>query len=241
MSDAQEAKDLDRCSYIAEDGKERRSKGWSCSTDDWQARVRLRGTLGEWQEMHTRRGGNGECPDDDSDDELLCEGGIYAYIDERDGTTAVVSRPHGGLGQRDQWSAAKRYHRKLLPRPSASRPFWACSVSSASVSDMIRLFPLSLLAVFVGTALADTAVEQQVLDTSVRFFDSWSYVNCGGNTPYSRNHMSDAQTGLPSDPIQLQSITLSPDPPKPGKDLTVTVSGTAHEAIKVRLSTISTT
>ena len=51
---------------------------------------------------------------------------------------------------------------------------------------MVRLFPLSLLAVFAGAALADSSVEQQVLnDKSVRIFNSWSYVDCGANAPSS--------------------------------------------------------
>lgn len=42
------------------------------------------------------------------------------------------------------------------------------------------------------------------------------------------------QIGLESDPMQIQSIELSPDPPKPGQDLTVKVKGTVTETIDVR-------
>ncbi|KAJ8596954.1 hypothetical protein M405DRAFT_804559 [Rhizopogon salebrosus TDB-379] len=38
--------------------------------------------------------------------------------------------------------------------------------------------------------------------------------------------------GFPTDAIQLQSISLSPDPPKPGEDLTVTAVGLAQEVIE---------
>ena len=41
------------------------------------------------------------------------------------------------------------------------------------------------------------------------------------------------RTGLPTDAIHVETITVFPDPPVPGKDLTVTVVGTAHEVIEV--------
>lgn len=40
-------------------------------------------------------------------------------------------------------------------------------------------------------------------------------------------------TGLGSDSIQITSIEVSPDPPQPGKDLTVTVKGVATKVIEV--------
>ena len=40
--------------------------------------------------------------------------------------------------------------------------------------------------------------------------------------------------GNPSDPVHIKSIEISPDPPKPGEDLTVTVVGEAIERIEVR-------
>jgi hypothetical protein len=39
--------------------------------------------------------------------------------------------------------------------------------------------------------------------------------------------------GLPTDPIQIDSISVTPDPPQPGKDLTVKVKATAVENIVV--------
>lgn len=44
----------------------------------------------------------------------------------------------------------------------------------------------------------------------------WSFDNCG----------------LESDAITIDSFELSPDPPQPGKELTITASGTAHERIE---------
>ncbi|KAF9229367.1 hypothetical protein BS17DRAFT_798935 [Gyrodon lividus] len=82
---------------------------------------------------------------------------------------------------------------------------------------MVRLFSLSLFAVLAVTVFADTNVEQQVLvETPVHTTESWSYNDCG----------------LATDPIQIDSITLLPDPPKPGQNLTITVVGTAIETIE---------
>jgi hypothetical protein len=39
--------------------------------------------------------------------------------------------------------------------------------------------------------------------------------------------------GFDDDPIEIQSITLFPDPPKPGEDLTVTVDGIVKETLEV--------
>ncbi|KAK7064148.1 Phosphatidylglycerol/phosphatidylinositol transfer protein [Favolaschia claudopus] len=45
---------------------------------------------------------------------------------------------------------------------------------------------------------------------------AWEYTDCG----------------LPTNPIQLDSIEISPDPPLPGKDLTVTAKGIVTEVIE---------
>lgn len=39
--------------------------------------------------------------------------------------------------------------------------------------------------------------------------------------------------GQPSDAIQIKEITISPDPPQPGKDMTVKVNGEAQSVIEV--------
>lgn len=46
-------------------------------------------------------------------------------------------------------------------------------------------------------------------------------------------------SGSPTDVIQLKSISLSPDPPKPGQDLTVTVVGTAQQRVEVSFVNIT--
>ncbi|EGN92387.1 hypothetical protein SERLA73DRAFT_191259 [Serpula lacrymans var. lacrymans S7.3] len=83
---------------------------------------------------------------------------------------------------------------------------------------MARLALISLLCVaLAGFSGANPLVEQQALtDQPVHTTDGWEYTNCG----------------LPSDLIQIKSIAVSPDPPQPGQDLTVTVVGTAQDVIE---------
>ncbi|MGW6394256.1 ML domain-containing protein [Streptomyces sp. NPDC055103] len=45
---------------------------------------------------------------------------------------------------------------------------------------------------------------------------AWSYTNAG----------------LPTDPLQIETITLTPDPPRAYSDTTLTIKGTALEAIE---------
>jgi hypothetical protein len=40
--------------------------------------------------------------------------------------------------------------------------------------------------------------------------------------------------GEPTDAVELLSLEVSPDPPVPGKDLTIKVKGIAHTRIEVR-------
>jgi len=54
-----------------------------------------------------------------------------------------------------------------------------------------------------------------------------------GNSPISINtRWTWDDCGTPSDIIQIKSIEVSPDPPQPGKDLTVTVVGTSAQEIE---------
>ena len=39
--------------------------------------------------------------------------------------------------------------------------------------------------------------------------------------------------GLPGDPVRIKSIEVSPDPPKPGANMTVKVVGQANEQVEV--------
>ncbi|KIY50597.1 hypothetical protein FISHEDRAFT_39003 [Fistulina hepatica ATCC 64428] len=76
--------------------------------------------------------------------------------------------------------------------------------------------------VFVAFTLAAVVAASPLLQNSlvtdgdVNVQESWGYVDCG----------------LPEYPIQLESITVSPDPPKPGETLTVTVKAEVFELIE---------
>ncbi|KAK6984830.1 ML domain-containing protein [Favolaschia claudopus] len=71
-----------------------------------------------------------------------------------------------------------------------------------------RPFALLLLAAFISFVVATPALPQLALTEGSRLMaDSWGYEDCGD----------------PSDPVQLKSITVSPDPPKIGAELTVKV------------------
>jgi hypothetical protein len=49
-----------------------------------------------------------------------------------------------------------------------------------------------------------------------------------------RRDLADPIAGLPTDVVQIQSLDVDPDPPKPGQNLTIHASGTVQKAIVVR-------
>ncbi|KAG1783867.1 ML domain-containing protein [Suillus placidus] len=81
---------------------------------------------------------------------------------------------------------------------------------------MVRLFSVSLLAMLAGLASAIPPPTQEIMNQPVHSMEGWSYSDCGS----------------PTDVVQLKSISLSPDPPKPGQDLTITAVGTAQERVE---------
>jgi hypothetical protein len=95
---------------------------------------------------------------------------------------------------------------------------------------------LSLLTGAFATPLF--ASDEQValaVDGPVKTTDSWSYKDCGKLPALvSGIGLTVAYAGESDWPIQLESIEVSPNPPQPGKNLTVTVKGTAIEKIEVR-------
>ncbi|KAJ7485926.1 ML domain-containing protein [Mycena latifolia] len=88
----------------------------------------------------------------------------------------------------------------------------------------MRISALSLsLALFVVSASASTATQERLLSPQNRLFSTfvaagakWEYTDCGPE----------------SDALKLESLTISPDPPVPGKDLTITAKGYARETIE---------
>jgi len=74
----------------------------------------------------------------------------------------------------------------------------------------MRLFSTSLLSLCSIALVLSKPINDQVslqADDTARTLESWDYKVCSS----------------PTDPIQIQSIEVSPDPPKPGSDLTVKV------------------
>jgi hypothetical protein len=54
---------------------------------------------------------------------------------------------------------------------------------------------------------------------------------CRGRT--TQRVSDEGITGEDSDVVQVESINITPDPPQPGKDMTVTVKGTSSSVIEV--------
>jgi len=55
-----------------------------------------------------------------------------------------------------------------------------------------------------------------VAETPIRTMAGWNWTNCG----------------LESDVVQVYDIQVQPDPPEPGKDLTITANGLVRETIE---------
>ncbi|KAI6162257.1 ML domain-containing protein [Pisolithus thermaeus] len=83
---------------------------------------------------------------------------------------------------------------------------------------MVGFLSLSLLSLLASSAFSAIVPEQEViLDTPARTTEGWSYTDCG----------------LPTDVVQIKSISVFPDPPKPGKNLTLTAVGTVKQVVEV--------
>ncbi|KIM48128.1 hypothetical protein M413DRAFT_439848 [Hebeloma cylindrosporum] len=84
----------------------------------------------------------------------------------------------------------------------------------------MRIFSLLVasLGLAAGVLALSTPFQQQLnsLDGPVHTTNSWGYEDCG----------------LDTDPIQIDSIEVSPDPPQPGQDLTVKVKAKVTEVIE---------
>ncbi|KAJ6492204.1 ML domain-containing protein [Mycena sanguinolenta] len=82
---------------------------------------------------------------------------------------------------------------------------------------LTRPFAVLLFASFAGFSAARPPQGQVSLTDNGRLAaDSWEYENCG----------------QPSDAVQIKSISVSPDPPKIGAELTVTVDVDVLETIE---------
>lgn len=104
------------------------------------------------------------------------------------------------------------------------------------------MFRSTLLSLFLVAAAATSVLGNPDTQVSLQggeeahTSESWSYDDCGKRTsPLSTTarHLTGSHQGLPTDVIQLDSIKIKPDPPKPGQDLTVIVKGYVQERIEV--------
>ena len=81
---------------------------------------------------------------------------------------------------------------------------------------------------------------QFLVGSEAELAEKWSYSDCGARISFDPIDAEPELTrrltpGLPTDIIRLHSLELSPDPPKPGENLTVTASGTVLQTIEVRI------
>ncbi|KAH9968972.1 ML domain-containing protein [Russula dissimulans] len=82
----------------------------------------------------------------------------------------------------------------------------------------LSLLKILLLSLFAATNANPLLSQQQPIanpDSPVHTTDGWDWKNCG----------------FSDDLVDIKSITVFPDPPKPGKDLTVTVHATTEERV----------
>jgi len=103
---------------------------------------------------------------------------------------------------------------------------------------MARLSLAAFLALaFSGVAFAAPPASQEI----VAFGDAhttagWSYSVCGTLllVPQDATYRTERRhAGDPSDIVTIKSLNISPDPPKPGQQLTVTVNAYTSETIEV--------
>jgi hypothetical protein len=105
---------------------------------------------------------------------------------------------------------------------------------------MARFTFVALLAVaLTGLTCNANPVSQTELQGggSVHTYDSWAYSNCGPSYQpiYIQRCLTGALlSGTPDDIVEIISLKVTPDPPQPGKDLTVDVSAFVKETIEVR-------
>lgn len=103
---------------------------------------------------------------------------------------------------------------------------------------LTRLFVLALAA---SSAVLGSPT-QLLVGSESDLAEKWSYSDCGKRISLDLIEQNPKliqlrlpAPGNPADIIQLRSLEVSPDAPKPGENLTVTVSGTVLQRIEVRI------
>ena len=102
---------------------------------------------------------------------------------------------------------------------------------------MARLFFLTFLSLALASVCAATPLDQQEALQAAPGDKKWSWKDCG-TYPNSSCQVfpPHSHAGDPSVPVHITSIEISPDPPKPGENMTVTVIGEATERVEVSRS-----
>lgn len=102
---------------------------------------------------------------------------------------------------------------------------------------MARFTLFALLVAFFASLTQATLSQVPLSDGGpIHKTDSWTYANCGKSTSTHRcNHFIQeaALSGSPNDVVTINSIVVSPDPPQPGQNLTVTVNAYVATVVKV--------
>ncbi|KAG5342389.1 hypothetical protein C0989_002224 [Termitomyces sp. Mn162] len=90
---------------------------------------------------------------------------------------------------------------------------------------MVRFHLITVLALSTASLTLANPVDQVALQPEVPVYttDGWRWEDCG----------------QPTDAIRIERIIVTPDPPQPGKDMTVKVTGEAQSVIEVVASYFS--
>ena len=102
---------------------------------------------------------------------------------------------------------------------------------------MYRILSACLLSIYLALCVASLpSSEQTLLVPSVPHTSrSWEWSDCGvcfGRFTW-RSVLMACHPGAVTDIIEIKSLQVSPDPPQPGKNLTVTASGRVSRTIEV--------
>ncbi|KAF8528101.1 ML domain-containing protein [Hysterangium stoloniferum] len=84
------------------------------------------------------------------------------------------------------------------------------------MSRILSLALLSFCLVLCSIARPSSSEQIPLVPSQVQSSSAWSWYSCGDE----------------NDLVDVQTITISPNPPKPGQDLTVTATGYVSETIK---------
>jgi len=103
---------------------------------------------------------------------------------------------------------------------------------------MARLSLVAFLALaFSGVAFAAPPASQEIVAAGdAHTTAGWSYSVCGMSFLVPRDptcRTKRRHVGDPNDIVTIKSLNISPDPPKPGQQLTVTVDAFTSETIEV--------